>query len=441
MNNHHEKIAKVLRIDKQRLINLQSEMSRVTGKTNVCKNVAEENEELIRNRLDFLGLGRNVTAMEVYDALISKIEADDIKIFEGIGLFSLRNPDTAEKIVDFVKKLHPPKSGLFLKLEKAEEFLRNEPPKQILKALNYQSVDELLKNEDILEVYSALRFLEDSEWLNKVFFKQYEMLTPNDFEERTIQLRALHPKWAKAAERFVAKKYHNVSHLKELGVIFVIPVFLGISGETLRLVSLLTHYMNEVEYYSDLFRMYSAQAEKRHHLFSLKHMFHFMHKGKGGSLSFAESVISLLRGDVISHRLPESNKVKFLVIQRYLAKEDENDWRLFEPHVNPEAVHWRRAEEEIVGAEKLLPGLKDGLGFWKDLDWVGDYFKDEVGHEVLVSFNLVDTVMALVKEKELIKYLYHHQEALWNRLVSNCVGEEKMVLLMKENMLKGWFEL
>jgi hypothetical protein len=441
MDNHHEKIAKILRIDKQRLINLQSEMSKVTGKSNVCKSVAEENEELIRNRLDFLGLGRNVTAMEVYDALISKIEADDVKIFEGIGLFSLRNPDTAEKIVDFVKKLHPPKSGFFLKLHKAEEFLRNEPPRQIMKALGYQSVADLLKNEDLLEVYSALRFLEDSEWLNNVFFKQYQMLTPNDFEERTIQLRALHPKWAKAAERFVAKKYHNVSHLKELGVIFVIPIFLGISGETLRLVSLLTHYMNEVEYYSNLFRMYSEREEKPPRIFSFKHMFHFMYKSRRGVMSFSESVISLLRGDVIDRRPPEGRKVNFLVIQRYLAKDDENDWRLFEPHVNPEAVHWKRASEEIASVDKLLPELKDGFGFWKDLDWVGDYFKDEVGHEVLVSFNLVDTVMALVKEKELIKYLYHHQEALWNRLVSNCIGEERMVKLMKENMLKGWFEL
>jgi hypothetical protein len=199
--------------------------------------------------------------------------------------------------------------------------------------------------------------------------------------------------------------------------------------------------MNEVEYYSNLFRMYSEREEKPPRFFSFKHMFHFMHKSRRGVMSFSESVISLLRGDVIDRRPPEGRKVNFLVIQRYLAKDDENDWRLFEPHVNPEAVHWKRASEEIASVDKLLPELKDGFGFWKDLDWVGDYFKDEVGHEVLVSFNLVDTVMALVKEKELIKYLYHHQEALWNRLVSNCIGEERMVKLMKENMLKGWFEL
>lgn len=417
-NNHHEKIAKILRIDKKRLVDLQEMMSKFTGKHGVCAGIADKNEELVRNRLDFLGLGRNVQALEVYDALISKIESDDIKIFDALNLFSLRNPGTADRIVNFVQRLHPPTKGYFLKHAKAIEFLQKEPPKKILAALGYATVDAMLAKESLLEVYSALRFLEDAEWQNKVFFKQYEHLTPSDFEERYIELRALDPKWAQAAERFVAKKYHNVSHLKELGVIFVIPIFLGISGETLRLISLLLHYLNEVQYYSDIFKMISQNEGQ-----------------------FAEKVISLLRGDVIEKRLGDSDRPRFLVVQRYLAKDDEYDWRLFEPHVNPEAVHWRKAEEEIVRTEELFPELKDGLSFWKDLDWVGDYFKDEVGHEVLVSFNLVDTVMALVKEKELIKYLYHHQEALWNRLVSGCLGEEKMVELMKENMFRGWFEL
>ena len=73
-----------------------------------------------------------------------------------------------------------------------------------------------------------------------------------------------------------------MSHLKELGIIFVIPLFLGISGETLRLVSLLFHYLNEVAYYSNLFRQLSQDEA-----------------------SFAKNLISLLRGDVVENRLTE----------------------------------------------------------------------------------------------------------------------------------------
>ena len=69
------------------------------------------------------------------------------------------------------------------------------------------------------------------------------------------------------------------------------------------------------------------------------------------------------------------------------------------------------------------------------------FFKIETGGEVPVSFNLVDTVMSLVQEKEMIKYLYHHQEALWNKNFVSYFGEEKMEELIKESIIKGWFEV
>lgn len=421
MNNYTEKIARVLRVDKHVISRLEADLEKATGKMGVFQKIVEENDKLLDDRLRVLGLNRNSTAQEVYDTLISKIEADDLAIFKALKIESLTHSESAQKVVDFIPKLHAPTKGFFLKYEKAKQLLIAEPPKMILKALGYKYVEEMLEKEDLLEVYSALRFLEDSEWQNKVFFKQYETLHPEDFEEREIQLRALGPKWAKAAEKFVAKKYHNVSHLKELGVIFVIPVFLGISGETLRLISLLLHYLNEVQYYAGLFRE-SAKSE-----------------------GFSGKIISLLRGDVLEERLPEpaieARRPRFLVVQRYLAKDDENDWRLFEPHINPEALHWEKAEEEIQLVNKKLPGFSNNLEFWGGLGAVGDYFKTDTGVEILVSFNLVDTVMALVKQHELIKYLYHHQEAMWNKIFMNYFGLEKLREYTKRNILKGWFEI
>ena len=417
-NHHVAKLAQVLRVSKRALQDLEQDLERATGKQGVLEAISEENERMIVQRLDFLGLGRHTNANKVYDALTSKIEADDFAICQASGC-SLRDPGAAEKLCDFAAKLEPPQTGFFLKKEKAKQLLRNEPPKKIMAALGYTSVDEMLEKEDLLEVYSALRFLEDAEWQNTVFFRQYESLTPADFEERQIELKALHHKWAQAAERFVAKKYHNVSHLKELGVIFVIPIFLGVSGESLRLLAMLSHYLNEVKYYSDLF----AHLAKRE--------------------NFAYNVISLLRGDVMEDRLPpqpaEARRPRFLIIQRYLAKDDENDWRLFEPHVNPEALHWQRAEEAIVRIPEVLPNFTNGIAFWKDLGPVGDYFISETGVPLLVSFNIVDTVMALVRQKELLKYVYHHQEALWNKIFVAYYGEEEMIKQVKQNIFKGYF--
>ena len=61
--------------------------------------------------------------------------------------------------------------------------------------------------------------------------------------------------------------------------------------------------------------------------------------------------------------------------------------------------------------------------------------------EKLVSFNLVDTVMSLVKEKEMIKYLYHHQEALWNRIIIEHLGEALVEEAARNNLVYGWFDI
>ena len=89
----------------------------------------------------------------------------------------------------------------------------------------------------------------------------------------------------------------------------------------------------------------------------------------------------------------------------------------------------------------LIDGFSDELAFWQDLGWVGDYFRDETGNDVLVSFDLVDTVMSLVREKELIKYLYHHQEALWNKIFIEYFGQDQLENFSKDYLLQGYFEI
>jgi len=122
-----------------------------------------------------------------------------------------------------------------------------------------------------------------------------------------------------------------------------------------------------------------------------------------------------------------------------LAKDDVNDWRLFEPHVNPEAIHWSKAENDIVRFGQRFPHI--GLDFWTDLDFIGNYYQDASGVDVLVSFNLIDTVMSLVQEKEMIKYLYHHEEALWNKIFSEYIGQEKMEQLIIDNFQHGYIDI
>ncbi len=419
MNTYpYEKIAKILRTDKDNIRLVEEKLNILTGKKNVMAKILEENQTAIETKMGLLGLGKNSSAKEIYAGLVGKIEKDDEAVYNFLGKPSPTNPDDWNRVLQKIKEIIKPPKGLFLKKEKALEFLKNCPPQKVIRSLGYRNVDELIANENFYEIFSSLRFVEGAAWLNSNFLPQYSSLKPSDFEERDIATIAISQKWAALAQEFIQKKHHNISHLKEIGLIYIIPVSLDISGETLRNFSLLLHYHNEVPFYSNMFRHY-AKDEK----------------------NFSQNLISLLRGDVMDEKPEESDKSQWLVIQRYLSKEDENDWRLFVPHVNPEALHWEKAERMLFLISRELKGFATDLSFWHDLNWVGDYFKTDSGIDVLVSFNIVDAAMDLVKRKEMTKYLYHHQESLWNKIFIEYFGEEKMEEVIKENIIKGYFEL
>ncbi len=412
-----EKTAKILRADKHHLAALEKRMSETTGKKGVFEKIVEENEILMRDRMLTLGISRDAGAKDIYDALISKIDSDDHHIFEILCKPACHRTEDCRRVAETALKISGSPRGFFLKTEKAKEFLVKEPPLETMKFLGYDSAEKMLESEDLFEVYASLRFIEGSDWLNGRFFKQYETLTPDDFEEREVRVIALDSKWGKTAGQFVTKKKHNISHLKELGVVFVIPVMLGISGEILRMFALIMHYLNEIPFYSDVTKKIFSEE------------------------NFAARYISLLRGDVIKKEISGSNKTIWLVVQRYLSKDDENDWRLFVPRINPEAMHWEKAERGISKLGEGADGFSKELSFWHNLNWVGDFFKDESGVEVLASFNLVDTVMSLVKEKEMVKYLYHHQEALWNKIFTEYMGEDGLEKYSRDHLLQGYFEI
>jgi hypothetical protein len=409
-----KKVAEILRIKEEALVQVCNDMNELCGSRGVLERVVAENDFKIKEILSLLGLKKNAKSGEIYKAIISKLKRDDRELFKILGKPKCTSQKTCGILLETVKDLSGVGAGFFLKGKKATEMLRKCPPPNMLKALNYKNVDELLQKEDLKEVFSALRFIESSDWMNNEFIHAFNGLSSDDFEEREIKIIVLSGKWLDVAEKFIKKKYHNVSHLKELGIIFIIPLEVDAPGEMLRIFTLLLHYLHEVKFYSKLFRKYES------------------------SEYIGEKIISLLRGDVLEGELPDGSKNKWRIVQRYLAKEDENDPRLFEPHVNPETIHWDKAENNFTQLDAKYPHLE--FTFWKDLNFVGDFFENKTGRE-LVSFNLIDSIMSLVKEKEMIKYLYHHQEALWNRIFVEYIGKGKMEDLILDNFEKGYIDL
>lgn len=400
------------------LSELDKKMEAITGKKGVMKIIEEENDWRIERTLKRFNItSKNPNSQDIYDALLGHLVVSDKRL----NIF-LKGKES-ENFTNFPELLRKGKDLMdipklwVLKKEKFREILEEYPPPNILKKFGYKNGKELFDNEKLEEVASSLRFMESSEWMHDTFDKAYRALTPDDFEEREVEAIVLSSKWHEAAKEFVEKKRHNLSHLKELGLIFVIPITLDYPGELMRVFALYLHYLYEVQFYSNLF------------------------KGIADHPNFSDELISLLRGDVLDTP-PSTSKdgtCDWLIVQRYLAKKDEWDKRLFIPHINPEAIHWGKAEDALARLDK--EDLSLTFRFWKDLDWVGGYFKKD-GKEELISFDLIDAVMSLVKEKDELIYLYHQQEALWTHLFTEYVGDgDKLDSLIKENLLKGYITI
>lgn len=420
MNNSYKKLAHMLRISPQNLFDIDEKMSVITGQKGVIDAIAEENENLVESNLVNLGLSKESLAEEVYQVMIDRLIDLDKKLFNLLDQPNLMNMSiTCGKLCEVAYQVFPPPKGLFIKKEKVIQILNKFKPDNLIDHFGYKSVEELVEKEGFASVVSALRFAQSQEWMHKFFDEAYNDLKIDDFEERDVEIKVLDPKWLEVAEKFLKKKYHNVSHLKEFGVIFITPAKLDVPGETSRTFTLLLHYLHEVPFYSGLFR-------------KMIHDKDFIFKFK-----------SLLRGDVPSGPMLDGGRMNWRIVQRYLAKDNENDPRLFEQHVNPEAEHWFKAEEDFGRLSRMMEGGEDthnSFKFWIGQDFVGDYFKDRNGQDQLIGFNYIDLVMSLVKKGH-IKYLYHQQEAMWNKIFVEYMGRETMNRLIEENLIDGFIEL
>ena len=293
--------------------------------------------------------------------------------------------------------------------------MQERPPQATLDFLKYKTVDELLEKEDITEIFSALRFLETNAWMHETFDVAYTKFTPADFEERPIEIKVLGKQWEEVAIKYVEKKHHNVSHLKEFGVIFLNPIAQSGKGKFVRDFALLLHYFHEIAFYSRLFQKYSQPFD-----------------GAQGKGDFQQRFIALLRGDVKEAK--EVGKGDWLIVQRYLWKENPNDPRLFLPHVNPEAMHWRKAEQDLVAFGKQHEDID--LEFWDQFWSVAEFFGMNQDTRTLISFDLEDIAMTLVSRTrgKQEHFVYHQREALWNRIFATYVGGYDKV---EEYIIKG----
>jgi len=360
----------------------------------------------VRLKTKELGLDADdTTGKELYYALMNLVEKQEKHLVKQIGG---KEGDSPEVLMPLMRaaweKVDTPKTCWVLKHSVAKKMLKKMPPKSIMKHLGYRSIDSMLKRENLAEVYGALRFAETPDWLNH-FNGLYKKLKPSDFETRQIEIVQMSDeRWGGITAEFVHKKKHNITHLKELGVILMLPISKDahMRGITIFTLPLLFHYLNEIRLYSAFFKLKQVQPK------------------------FGEIVVNTLIADPAQAAVMSGQTIHWRVIQRYFGKfENEYHPEIFEPHVQPEDLHWRRAED-------LLYEVDPELEFWRDLDYVGVVHAGRP-----LTLNLLDVAASYVNQLPYSKRaIYHFRESLWNEVFVRYMGEknlEEQVLQQLDN--------
>lgn len=367
------------------------QLEKATGSHGVDARLIGEIHEKAAVVMRRLGLEpAQTTGNEFYQALLAKVEADNRRVTKLIG--GSDSSDVASLVplmIGAAEKVRFNKRVFVLKRDKAKDMLRKMPPENLMRTLGYDDLEQMFRKEDFDELYTALRFSEGPEWLNE-YDELFKSITANDYEERDIRILAMdHDKYADLAEHFTKKKLHNVTHTKELGTIVVVPLKQTHSkGLTLKSLPLLLHYLNEVKLYSNFFKLKSDRPD------------------------FGEIVVDTLIADPGTEAVMAGRNVHWRVLQRYYGKlTDESHKEDFEPHVHPEDLHWRSAEE-------LLCDIDPEMEFWQGLDYVGLMFDGEP-----LTANFIDVSLSYANSIDYAnRYYYHFRESLWNEIFIRYLG-------------------
>lgn len=387
---------------KQPLFDLTIEdLEDITGKDEVDKKLEKEIShkfmQFAKRELDIDV--DDATGEDIYKSLMKLIwEQNDLVLIKYLGLKKDASLDEIlTACISFVESMDLNKTVFRLRVSVAKQMLKKNPPKKIMELLGYDKIDELLKNERLEEVYGALRFAEGEAWLDE-FNTQYKSLKPSDFTTGKIEIIKMPLKWAPLTKKFIEKKKHNITHLKELGVVIVIETEDESlrHGLVLKALPLIVHYFYEVHLYSVFFKLKSKTLKGVH---------------------FGKLISDTIAADPKLDLTLGGEHIHWRVVQRYFGKlnESKKHPEILEPHLQPEDLHWVRAE---VALAKVMPEMM----IWEDLDYVG-VLKDGLP----LSLNLMDLTLSFANKMRYKEhYFYHFRESLWNEIFARYMGHQNL---------------
>ncbi len=406
-------VAELVGADKQVIGETFARLELQSGNPGIDLRLTSEIYSRVHMKMRELGLDpHDTTPHELYGALVSLAAQHDSFLAKRIGV---EKPEDASEVMEAISRLinraRFPKQVWALKSTSAKQLLKKNPPKNLMKLLHYRSLDSLLKRESAAQLIALSRHCEPATWQKKLL-EGYRTLNANDFELRDVEVACLTGKHWGGISEFFASKHNSIVHSPEAGVVILMPLSMsGRRGLTLTSMLLTLHYISEI-------RTFSTYGKFTH----MRPDF----------------------GALIADHLSEKNQQIYLagqaihwrIIHRYYgARSRDKHPEVFEPHIQPEDLAYRKAEA-------VLYRLEPALHFWHDLDYVGLPQADGAP----ISFNLADVAMALINNIPYESRIsYHLEDAVWNEVYARYVGQEnferQLLLQLDEHSLGSAVEV
>ena len=396
-------IAELAGADKQVLSEMIHRLELASGAPGVDVRLTGEIYGKLHMKMRELGLDPgDTTPQELYRSLHNLVILHDKFVADKIGIADRSDPnEVLLAAVKLANKTEHPKQTWALKQTAMKKLLKTAPPKNLMKLLNYRSVDSLLKREPIGIVMTIARHIEPYLWQQKIS-KAYKNLKPSDFETRNIDITYLRQKkWEIVGKVCAAQKRTAVFHSAETGCIAIVPMPMhATEGLTLASLLLIFHYINEIRVYGTYFKFHHIRGD------------------------FGQFLVHTASQGSDNHAKLGTQSVHWRVVHRYYGSGERiNHPEIFEPHVQPEDLYYRKAEASLY---KIEPALY----FWHNTDYVGLSLPDGP-----LSFNLADMALNVINRIPYEKRIsYHMREAVWNELYCRYMGQRSLELQLLQQL-------
>jgi len=385
----------------------------ITGDTRAIDQWAVQNLASWVVAMRALGLSEKSGSAEIRSALQREIEKLDVALREFFHEPNLSTASGWSGVIEKVKETLKPENrlGFFLKHDVAKRLLKELPPSELLEHFKLTTVDELLARFSVETIFASFRFAVSREY-GDALLERYLTLTPDDFEHREISFVLMSSDdWFDLAEDFAKGKLHPFSHLKEMGVIFVIPNPKAAESTAVFkvLITLLFHYLYEVGFYSKYFIRIAEEKPEE----------------------FGELLKQVILGGIGTDQL-SIGAVR--ITHQYYTKKPHPDPRVFEPHVMPEPIHWHNARRLLRDMMCDTPAYSSCiLDIWDTNFSVGNLVDGQ-----LFSLNYADNIVSVASQSQ---KTYHLFEDVWNQIFITFSSEHVLEEVLRNNLETGFINL